>query len=64
MTVVASCTYVVVPKDLLDVGIGVDVTLEVHVIVLLDVVGVQVAAHLKRHHRLVWGRKKSCLEFG
>lgn len=28
--------------------------LEVHVVPLLDVVRVEVVAHLKRHHRLVW----------
>lgn len=47
-----------VPEDLLHVGVCVDVALEVNVVSLLDVVRVQVAAHLKRHHRLVCRRKR------
>lgn len=40
-------TYVVEPGHLVRLGIRVDVALEVHVVALLNVVGIQIGSHLQ-----------------
>ena len=43
--------YLELPLDLVDPGLGLDPALEVDVVVLLDVGGVQGGAELERHPR-------------
>ena len=59
-----SGTHVVVPEHFLYFWVGIDVALKVHVVAFLDVLRVEVAAHLESHHRLVWRRKRTTVNGG
>lgn len=51
--VIINCTHVPPVGDAVGRRVGRDATLEVHVIPLLDGMGLEVATHLQHHHRRV-----------